>query len=158
MPTFIALEADKRLKEMIKSLFGVDLEVEGGWGYNTAEATIITSLSKQMPLKQIQHTLITMRCHLEMNITLIDEKERYSAINANEVTRESIKEDNRTYDKVTYKITAMKEDLYKAFIKEYKEGYENGLDLSAYFKRREEATLEREVVYSFEVGAFKTLS
>jgi hypothetical protein len=46
----------------------------------------------------------------------------------------------------------MKEDLYKTFIKEYKEGYENGLDLSEHFKRREEATLTREVVYYFEVG------
>jgi hypothetical protein len=153
MPIFTKLQADNTLKETILSLFAMDLDIEGAWGYTQKEATIIKSLSKQMPIKQVQHTLITMRCHLEMNMTLKDEKERYSAINANEISRESVKEEMRIYDKVTYKITAMKEDLYKVFIKEYKEGYENGLDLSEHFKRREEATLTREVSYYFEVGA-----
>lgn len=152
MSTFTQLQADKNLKETVKSLFGVDLDITDAWGYSKEEATTINSLSKQIPIKQVQHTLITMRCHLEMNITIVNEKERYAGINANEISRECIKENNSVYDKVTYKITAMKEELYKSFIKEYKAGYENGLDLSEHFQRREDATLVREVVYYFDVS------
>jgi len=151
MPTFKNIENTQDIKESIKSLFDVDLDIEGAWGYSKEEATVIRSIENKMPINQLQHMIITMRSHLEMNISQ-EEDNRYGAINANESTRESLEDNTLKYDKVTYKITAIKEDLYKAFIKEYKEGYENGLDLSTHFKKREEATLEREVVYYFEVG------
>jgi hypothetical protein len=151
MPTFKHIENKQNIKESIQSLFDVDLDIEGAWGYSKEEATVIKSIENKMPINQLQHMIITMRSHLEMNITQ-EENNRYGAINANETSRESLEENHLKYDKVTYKITAMKEDLYKAFIKEYKAGYENGLDLTEHFKRRDEATLVREVVYYFEVN------
>ncbi len=151
MTDFQNLEKPKNISQSIHDLFDMELTIEGAWGYTQEEATLIKAIANNMPRNQLQHMLITMRSHLEMNITR-KEEERYGAINTNEVARESITKDTHLYDKVTYKITAMKEDLYNAFIKEYKEGYENGLDLSEHFKRREEATLVREVVYYFEVS------
>ncbi|HIP51968.1 MAG TPA: hypothetical protein EYG94_07780 [Campylobacterales bacterium] len=152
MTTFNKLTEQEDIQEFIKTTFDVDFPLSGHWGYEQNKATVIGTLPKGMPLKQLQHTLTTIRAHLEMNIT--QEKEnRYGGINANEKSRELINEENSVFNKVTYEITAMKEDLYNAFIKEYKAGYESEeLDLNEHFKRRKEATLTREVVHYFEVG------
>ncbi|HIP51557.1 MAG TPA: hypothetical protein EYG94_05640 [Campylobacterales bacterium] len=153
MTTFNKLIEQTDIQEFIKTTFDVDFPLSGHWGYEQNKATVIAALPKDMPLKQLQHTLTTIRAHLEMNIT--QEKEnRYGGINANEKSREVISIDNKVYDKVNYEITAIKEDLYNAFIKEYKAGYESeALDLNEHFKRRKEATLIREVVHYFEVSA-----
>ncbi len=90
-----------------------------------------------------------------MNITQ-EEKDRYAAINANELSREESQKDGLAYAKITYEITAIKENLFKKFIHEYKEGYEKeGFDLNEHFKRRKEATLTREIVHYFEVSPIK---
>lgn len=155
MTTFNPLQENTNIQELIKTTFDADLPVSGSWGYSQEKATIIKALPQGMPLPQIEHTLTIIRAHLEMNIT--QEKEhRYGGINANEKAREVMNTDTAVLDKVTYEITAIKEDLYHAFIKEYKEGYENEtLDLNDHFKRRKEATLTREVVYYFEVSDIK---
>jgi hypothetical protein len=153
MTTFNKLTQQSDIQEFIKTTFDVDFPLSGDWGYEKEKASVIGTLSKGMPLKQLQHTLTTIRAHLEMNIT--QEKEnRYGGINANEKSREVITEGNKIYDKVSYEVTAIKEDLYNAFIKEYKAGYESEeLDLNEHFKRRKEATLVREVVHYFEISA-----
>ncbi len=90
-----------------------------------------------------------------MNITQ-EKDNRYGGINANEKSREVITKNSMIFDKVSYEVTAMKEDLYNAFIKEYKEGYENEtLDLNAHFKRRKEATLIQDLTYYFEVSGIQ---
>ena len=150
MSQFKQITQTENIQKSIQTLFDVELSIKGEWGYSQEKATIIENIDNNMPRNQLQHMLITMRSHLEMNITQ-NAEDRYGAINANEISRESIEVDHSQYDKVTYKVTGMKENLYNAFIKEYKAGYENGLDLSAHFKKREEATLTREVVYYFEV-------
>ncbi|MDQ7084836.1 MAG: hypothetical protein Q9M36_07830 [Sulfurovum sp.] len=153
MQEFPNITLEQPIQESIQSLFDVALSIEGGWGYRQTEATKIISVQKEMPLPQLQHMLITMRSHLEMNITRTEE-ERYSAINANEKSREKIEKNTKVFDKVTYTVTAIKEDLYHAFIKEYKAGYDDqSLDLTAHFQKRKEATLTREVIYYFEVSA-----
>jgi hypothetical protein len=87
-----------------------------------------------------------------MNITQETEN-RYGGINANEKAREENKSDTGIFHKVTYEITGIKEDLYNAFIKEYKEGYgKEAFDLNAHFQHRKEATLTRKVIHYFEVS------
>ena len=155
MVTFDTLQENTNIQELIKETFDADLPLAGDWGYSTDRATVINALPQGMPIRQLEHTITTIRAHLEMNIT--QEKEhRYGGINANKKAREVIHTDTAVFDKVTYEITAMKEDLYNAFIKEYKEGYENEtLDLSDHFRRRKEATLTREVIHYFEVRNIK---
>ena len=155
METFKPLQENTNIQDLIKETFDADLPLSGDWGYSKDRATIINVLPKGMPILQLEHTITSIRAHLEMNIT--QEKEnRYGGINANEKAREVINIDTVVFDKVTYEITAMKEDLYNAFIKEYKEGYDNeSLDLNDHFKRRKEATLTREVVHFFEVTSIK---
>ena len=156
MTKFKALEAHSDIQALIKSTFDADLPIAGGWGYSKEKATQIQSLPEGMLLIQLEHMLSSIRAHLEMNITQEPEN-RYGAINASEITREVLKSEEGHFDKVTYKITGMQEAPYNAFIKEYKEGYgQEGFDLNGHFKRREEATLTREVVYYFEVSALQS--
>lgn len=155
MTTFKKLQENHDIRELIKSTFDADLPLAGNWGYTKEKATIIESVSEGMPLSQLEHMVTSIRAHLEMNITQ-EQKNRYGGINANERAREESQSKEGIFNKVTYEITAMKEDLYTAFIKEYKEGYgKKDFDLSEHFKRRQEATLTREVVHYFEVSRVK---
>ncbi len=156
MSEFTQLQSDNDLKEVIKSAFDMELSLAGEWGYNKALSTIIKA--SETPIVHLEHIIASMRAYLEMNMTLPKE-ERYGSINLNEVKREHIKEDNLVYDRVTYKITAMKESDYTKFIDEYKENYDKeGFDIDGHFQRRREATLTREVIHWFEVTALSTLA
>lgn len=149
MIKFEQLQSDNDLKKVIKSAFDADLSLAGAWGYTKDLATIIESTD--VPLKQLEHMIASMRTYIEMNMTL-PEEERYGSINLNETDREQIKVDNLVYDKVTYEITAIKEKTYTAFINEYKEGLgKEGFDITEHFNERKKATITRNEVYWFEV-------
>ena len=152
MSLFKQIPSDEPITEVIKAAFDTDLPVEGGWGYTRDLATVLTGNPQGLPVTQLEHMLASMRAYLEMNMTLPKE-ERYGSINLNEKSREEVVEGEKLYHKVTYEITAMKEDTYAAFIDEYKEGYgKDGFDMEAHFQRRKEATLVRLEPYWFEVS------
>jgi len=147
MTNFNELPPQDRLQEFILAAFNIEFPLSGDWGYTFERATTIESLREGMPLNQLQHTFATIRAQIEMS-----EKSAYRGINVNEKSRESISNDNKLFEKVTYEITAMREEDYNKFVQEYKDGYENNeLDLNDHFKRRKEATLTREVYHYFEV-------
>ena len=149
MSSFKKISSSDNIKEVIKSSFDKDLDISGAWGYNQDETIVIEK--KQASLKQFEHMLIMMRSYIEMNMTIAKE-DRYAGINATELARQTVKDDSLTFDKVTYKISAIKELEYNEFIKEYKENFEkDGFDLGEHFKRRENATLNREVICWFDV-------
>jgi len=153
MPTFKQLKSDNNLKEIIKSAFDVDLDISGDWGYTEASATVLHS--KNTPLSQTEHIFASIRAYTEMSMTL-EKENRYGSINLNEKSREILTKKENTYHKVTYNLTAMKEDIYKAFIKEYKTQSENiNFDMSGHFRRRKEATFNREVTHWFQVDQAK---
>jgi len=155
MTSFKKLQEDMDIQTLIKETFDADLPLSGSWGYSKEKATLLASLPEGMTLPQLEHMLTSIRAHLEMNITQAADS-RYGAINANERSREEIRDSEKVYDKVTYEITAMKEDIYNTFIQEYKEGYgKEEFDLNEHFKRRKEATLTREIVHYFEVTALQ---
>jgi len=149
MKNFQEIKPGDDIKEVIKAAFDADLEVSGEWGYTKELATIIKD--SQIPVNQAEHTLASMRAYLEMNMTL-EKEERYGSINLSEKDRVEEKEEGRLFHKVSYEISAMKEDIYADFIKEYKEGHSKpDFDISDHFKRRKEATLLRDVIYWFEI-------
>lgn len=150
MSNFDPLIHESNLKEIIKSSFDIELSIGGGWGYTQDEATIIYDLNN-MPLIQFEHTFASMRAYGEMNMSLPEDR-RYGSINVNERERETVIIDNKTFDKVTYEINAMKESVYAALIDEYKEGYgKEGFDMEDHFQRRKESTLKREVIHWFDI-------
>ena len=149
MPTFQQLKSDNDLRMIIKSAFDMDLDISGDWGYTQALSTIIHSTDT--PIEQLEHIFASMRAYVEMSMTL-EKEDRYGSINVNEKSREVLNIDSQTYHKVSYEITAMKEDVYAFFIKEYKEKSENkDFDIAEHFKRRKEATLIREVIHWFKI-------
>lgn len=149
MIQFEQLQSDNDLKEVIKSAFDADLAISGAWGYTKELATTIESSA--VPLKQLEHMLASMRTYIEMNMTLPEEA-RYGSINLNETSRVQESVGNLVYDKVTYEITAMKEDIYTAFINEYKEGLgKEDFDITAHFNERKKATITRSEDYWFEI-------
>jgi len=149
MPTFTPLQCDNDLKQIIKVAFDTELDIQGGWGYTQEDATVI--LSSSVPLAQFEHMFASMRAYVEMNMTL-EKEERYGSINLSEINRTQITLNADTYDKVTYRITAMKEDIYAGFIAAYKEGYgKETFDISKHFKEREKATLTREVTHWYMI-------
>jgi len=147
MSLFQELSSDECIQEVLKSAFDSDLAVSGAWGYTQALATHIGKTD--MPLAQFEHIFASMRAYLEMNMTK-EAQDRYASINLNELSRETVEIEGNVYHKVSYEITAMKESVYTAFIKEYKENYgEEGFDLNLHFEKRKEATLHREVTHWF---------
>ena len=150
MKQFEPLVHENDLKAIIKSAFDMDLSIGGGWGYTQEEATIIHHLNG-IPLTQFEHTFASMRAYGEMNMSL-PEDQRYGSINVNETQRETLHRDDTIYEKVTYEISAMKEDVYAALIDEYKEGYGKvDFDMEDHFRRRKESTLKREVIHWFDI-------
>jgi hypothetical protein len=150
MGSFIEIPHEEDIKQMIKARFDVDIDVDGSWGYTQDKATVIKT--KQPPLKQLEHNLAMMRAYIEMNMTLTSKK-RYGGINVSQTDSETIEEDGFVFHKVTNTITAIKEEKYNAFIKEYKENYEkDSFDLAEHFERRKKETLTRVVEHWFEVS------
>lgn len=144
MSNFKQIQPGDDIKEVIKAAFDADIEVKGEWGYTQALASVIEN-SEQ--IKQVEHTLATMRAYIEMNMT-VQKEDRYGSINLNEKDRE----EEGGFHKVTYEISAMKENEYAGFIDEYKAGHSQPeFDISDHFKRRKEATLTRKVTHWFEV-------
>jgi len=153
MATFDRFVSDTDIKEIIASVFEISLPVSGGWGYS--KDTAIEIGDTDLPLAQLEHTLASMRTHLEMNITRPKE-ERYGSINLNETAREEMKEDSVKYHKVSYRITAMKESEYNAFVDEYKEGYgKEDFDMADHFERRKQATLIRTETCWFRIATLE---
>ena len=143
MNTFSPIPSDDPIQEVIKQVFDMDLDVDGGWGYTQNDPII--SHTKTIPTTQLQHTLASMRTHLEMSMTQPAEQ-RYGGINLTELSKET---KNNT-DKVTYRVTAMLESDYTDFIAAYKEGYgTETFDMEAHFKARKDATLERTIIVWF---------
>ncbi len=150
MSLFEPLNSDDNLKEIIKSAYDLELDISGSWGYTQDDATIIHSTDT--PLHQFEHIFASMRAYTEMSMTK-EKDDRYGSININEISREELTANTILYHKVVYEVTAMKESLYTTFIKEYKENYgKEAFDLALHFKRREAATLHREVTHWFQIN------
>jgi hypothetical protein len=151
MVYFKQLPKEENIKEVIKTAFSSDLEISGDWGYAEESATIIQKIPENFTLIQLEHMLTSMRAHLEMNLTQ-EANNRYGAINVNEKNRIELQIADGKIHQVSYEISAIKEELYKNLIKEYKEGYgKEEFDLQKHFKKREESTLLRNILHYFYV-------
>jgi len=152
---FKELPPQDNLQAFIETAFNIKLPLSGDWGYTQENATIIENLPEGMTLNQLEHTLAMMRAQLEMTFPQ-EENNRYSGINVNEIRRKNITEEEK-FEKVIYEVSGMREEDYKSFVQEYKDGYEsNELDLDDHFKRRKEATLKREVIHWFKISSMNS--
>lgn len=125
---------------VLEDIFSVKLDVTGSWGYDNNSALEVNSLD--IPIDQFLHTFASMRANIEMNLTL-DEQNRYAGINVTQVESKEFEIENKKYDLVTFKISAIKEKEYNDFIQEYKDNYgKEDFDLKKHFDNRAKATIE----------------
>lgn len=148
--TFEAIERVENMQEVIQEVFGVNLDIDGDWGYNPNRSVIVRSLD--MPIDQFLHMFATIRANIEMNMTIEDENERYGGIKVNFIDGKQIELENKTYDMITFEINAMKEKTYAGFIQEYKDNYgkNKDFDMDDHFKRREQSTISFQSDFWFE--------
>ena len=143
---FEKLKSGDEIKKVLKEAFDMELPVSGDWGYGKDAPLVIEKSS--MPYNQVEYIYASMRATLEMSLTQPKES-RYGGINVKEISKESID----GLEKVVYEITAIKEEIYKELIKEYKEGYgKSDFDIDEHFKKREKNKIKREVVYWFKLN------
>ncbi len=146
---FSPIEEVQNIREVIKNIFNIELDISGGWGYDKESATIVHSYN-DMDIEQFLHLFASIRANLEMNI-LQEEENRYAGINLTLLDRKKIILDTQDYDLFTFEISAMKESDYSKFIKDYKEGYgKESFNVSAHFEERKRSTIFREVDYWFQ--------
>ncbi len=107
---FKMLQEVEDIKTIIKDTFELELDVQGGWGYDNNTALKVNSLNS-MNLEQFVHTFATIRAILEMNLTC-NKDEKYAGINATFEESKKFEINNKTYDVLSFKITAMNEKLY----------------------------------------------
>lgn len=119
---------------LILEVFDVKLDISGGWGYDYKNSVVVNSLD--MPIDQFLNLFANLRANIEMNLTL-EEDERYGGINVHFLNGEQFTIDNKTYDHVTFEITAMKEKEYAKVIQEYKDNYgkNENFDMDKHFKK-----------------------
>lgn len=147
---FQKIDSTNDIQEIIHNAFNMKLDINGSWGYDQNNPTIINSLG-EFAKEELQLTLISMRAHIEMSM-MLSEEDRYGGINPSEISREEIILNNKVYEKVIYKISATKDLLNKKLMKEYKErlGQED-FDIEAHFKEREKNSLEIISEYWYDI-------
>jgi len=149
MMQFTPIASNDPIADVIKQAFDMEFPVSGGWGYSIENAIHLEKTSS--PHQQLQHTLASIRMHLEMSMTQ-PKANRYGGINLSETDRESLENQGIVHEKVIYHVTAMKESDYASFINAYKEGYGTEIfDMEAHFEARKEATLHRDITVWFYI-------
>ena len=138
----------ENIREAIKNIFDLDLEISGGWGYNQQSALKIEKIESSF--EQFAHTFAIIRANVEMNI-MQEESNRYSGLNVHIENEEEMREDDIKYKIISFKITATQIEQNNAFIKEYKENYGKAeFDLTQHFAKRKEATITRTIECWFD--------
>lgn len=146
---FKQIENVDDMSQIIQEVFGVKLDISGGWGYDHRHPVIVNSLD--MPIEQFLNMFANIRANIEMNLTL-EEDERYGGINVHFLDGEQFSIENKTFDHIRFEVTAMKEKEYAKVIQEYKDNYGKNadFDMDAHFKRRKELTIKLESDFWFQ--------
>jgi hypothetical protein len=146
---FKQIEPVDEISKVIQDVFGVKLDISGGWGYSHKSPVIVNSL--EMPIDQFLNMFATIRANIEMNLTL-EEDERYGGINISFLEGEQFTVENQTFDHIRFEITAMPEQEYAKLIQEYKDNYgkNRDFDMDAHFKKRKELTIKIESDFWFQ--------
>ena len=134
---FDKIQSSDKVEDIIFGAFGLKLEISGGWGYSENDAVEI--FGDAIPASQVEYMFATARSNIEMNLSQ-PQSSRYGGINVKEIKKEII----GYFEKVTFEITGINEEIYAEFIKEYKENHgKSDFDLAGHFKKRTENTISR---------------
>jgi hypothetical protein len=140
---FKHIEPVEDMPKIIFDVFGVKLDICGGWGYSHKDPLIVNSPT--MPIDQFLNMFATIRATIEMNLTL-EKEDRYGGINVHFLEGEQFTIENQTFDHIRFETTAMKEKEYATLIQEYKDNYgkNENFDMDAHFQKRKVLTIKVE--------------
>ncbi|MBE0492644.1 MAG: hypothetical protein IBX44_10420 [Sulfurospirillum sp.] len=135
------LDAVDDIAQLIFEVFGVKLDISGGWGYSHKDAVVINSLD--MPADQFLNLFANLRANVAMHLTQ-EEHERYAGISVHFLDGEKFSIENKTFDHVRFETSAMLESDYKQVIQEYKDNYgkNKDFDMQAHFEKRKNLTIK----------------
>ncbi|MEA2098606.1 MAG: hypothetical protein U9P72_00580 [Campylobacterota bacterium] len=144
----------ENIKETIKDIFDLELDISGGWGYDQQSALKIKKLD--CSFEQFAHTFAIIRSNVEMNI-MQEESNSHSGLNVHIENQKEITENGIDYKIVSFKVTATLTQLNKEFIKEYKENYgKESFDIQEHFQRRKEAEITRTIECWFDISLLRS--
>ena len=139
---------------------GYEMPIKGGWGYSKEDATIIDKfdpvVDQNVPFDGInlEYIFARYRAYLEM-ITFRDEDKRFSGIDLKLDTQRLIQDDNGTYDKLIFNITALPDKDFEELKNEWENNFDSDtFDEDAHWKKREERTVHFQREYWFEISSF----
>ncbi len=142
---FIKIEDKNDIKQSVSELFGLDLPISGGWGYDEQSAICIKSLDKSK--EEMFLLLGSLRANVELS-ALKAEDERFGGINPSIKSIEEV----GGFVKVTFSIEAMRKNIYNELINEYKEGYGKAdFDIAAHFEKRKQASIKEDMICYFQL-------
>ena len=105
---------------------GEEMPIKGGWGYTKDDAIIIDKndpvVPKELPFDGIglEYDILERRIDLEFTL-LQDEKDIYKGVHWELDKQEMIQDQDRTFDKITVKITALPFEAWWSRRLEWKE-------------------------------------
>ncbi len=103
-----------------------EMPIKGGWGFTKEDAIIIDKNDSVIPQGEafdgvgLEYSIVSKRIDLEFTY-LQDEKNGYRDVHWKLYKQETLKENDRYFDKLTIKITALPYEAWKSRIIEWKE-------------------------------------
>ncbi len=133
----------ENIRETIKNIFDLDLDISGAWGYDQQSALKIEKTDTSF--EQFAHTFAIIRSNVEMNI-MQEESNRYSGLNVHTQDEKEMTKDERQYKIISFQITATATKQNNELIKEYKENYgKENFDIKGHFQKRKECEITRTI-------------
>lgn len=114
-PEISADESDATLRSVLLDSFSDlvgDLPIKGGWGYSREDAIIIDKkdsiVDQSLPFAgtKIEYVIAKYRAFIELIIAR-DSDEKYCNVQSNMIKQELVHHDGRSYDVLSYEITAL---------------------------------------------------
>jgi hypothetical protein len=138
----------------------VELPIKGGWGYTKKEAIIIDKndpvVPKELPFDGIglEYDILEKRIDLEFTL-LQDKKDMYKNVHWERIKHEMIQDQDRIYDKITVKITALSFEDWKSRRIEWKEnGHKPDFDKEWFLAKTLELTQYCYRDFWFDITSF----
>jgi len=139
---------------------GGELPIRGGWGYTIEDAVIIDKndpvVPKGLPFYglDIEHIFVEKRIYEEL-IIFRDKHDRHSNIKWDLLKQSLIHRDDRSYDCLTYEVSAFPDKDFEELKREWDHGRTTEtFDVEAHYRKAESKRIHYVAEYWFDITSF----
>lgn len=156
------IEPKYNARDDLIEFFDVDLPIEGGWGYEMADAVIINkkhpSVNPNMPFYGVGHerTFAIHRLYIEL-IIMRPKDDRYAGIEWHKGMQRVVESDGRSFDHIQGKATALRASDWDMLKERWEapNGYgSDGFDEQSHHQLHNKLTQTFECEYWFDITSF----